>query len=179
MNGGSDSAATWRAFNEGRASWGDWVEARLVEKFGEERSFAREVLGEVIGVLANELRDEFSKALTNLRAQRSLEVVGTYNGSVRYRALDVVALNGASFAARTDDPGPCPGDGWQLMAKQGARGIVGPKGERGLPGKTISGWVVDRGTFTVMPLYGDGSPPGPPLELRALFEQFIADRETL
>jgi hypothetical protein len=179
MNGGSDSAATWRAFNEGRASWGDWVEARLVEKFGEERSFAREVLGEVIGVLANELRDEFSKALTNLRAQRSLEVVGTYNGSVRYRALDVVALNGASFAARTDDPGPCPGDGWQLIASQGKKGPAGADGRNGRDGKdapTIVDWAVNRENFTATPVMSNGS-RGAVLDLHPLFARFYAQTE--
>ena len=129
-----DSAATWAAFQEGRASWGDWVEARLHERFEEERTFGTNVLGEVIARLTDDLRDEFNKAIAGLRAQRSLEVAGTYNPSVRYRALDVVALNGGSFAARVDDPGPCPGSDWQLLASRGSRGDHGPKGERGLTG---------------------------------------------
>ena len=68
-----NSAATWAAFQEGRAGWGDWVESRLSERFGEEREFVRSVLGEVIGTLADDLRNEFNKALTSLRAQRSLK----------------------------------------------------------------------------------------------------------
>jgi hypothetical protein len=97
-NGGSvDSAATWAAFQEGRASWAEWVEMRLAERFDEERAFGVNVMGEVIARLSDDLRDEFNKAIGLLRAQRSLTVAGTYNGTVKYRALDVVALNGASF----------------------------------------------------------------------------------
>jgi hypothetical protein len=56
---------------------------------------------------------------------------GTYKSGQEYRALDVVALNGASFAAKRDNPGECPGDGWQLVASQGKRGDKGERGERG------------------------------------------------
>jgi len=48
-----------------------------------------------------------------------------------YSALDVVALNGASFIARHDAPGMCPGEGWQMIASQGKRGQTGEKGDRG------------------------------------------------
>src|SRR5262249_21065231 len=59
---------------------------------------------------------------------------GTFDESVSYRRLDVVALNGGSFIALKDAPGPCPGSGWQLIASQGRRGAAGEKGERGPPG---------------------------------------------
>jgi len=68
---------------------------------------------------------------------RSLTIRGTYADGSDYAALDIVALNGASFAAKRDNPGPCPGDGWQLIAKQGGsgkpgeRGAPGPKGDAG------------------------------------------------
>jgi hypothetical protein len=70
---------------------------------------------------------------------RSFAIRGTWSETESYRQLDVVALNGASFGARRDDPGPCPGEGWQLMAAQGKRGNagergVGARGERGMPG---------------------------------------------
>jgi hypothetical protein len=135
-NGGSvDSAATWTAFQEGRASFGDWVEARLAERFAEERAFGENVMGEVIARLSDDLRDEFNKVIAGLRAQRSLSVVGTYSGDRRYRQLDVVALNGASFAAKRDDPGPCPGDDWQLIAAQGKKGQPGADGRNGRDGR--------------------------------------------
>lgn len=67
----------------------------------------------------------------------SFTVRGTWSVDQTYRALDVVAMGGAAFAARSDDPGPCPGEGWQMMSRQGKpgeRGERGPKGERGEPG---------------------------------------------
>lgn len=53
---------------------------------------------------------------------RSFRVRETWSAVDTYRCLDVVALNGASFVARRDDPGPCPGDGWQIVAMQGKAG---------------------------------------------------------
>src|SRR4029077_13635144 len=52
-------------------------------------------------------------------AGRSLAVRGTYDASKTYSALDIVVLGGSAFVARRDDPGSCPGDGWQLIAKRG------------------------------------------------------------
>src|SRR5262249_17428611 len=64
----------------------------------------------------------------------SFTVRGTFNETAEYRRLDVVALNGGSFIALKDAPGPCPGSGWQLIASQGKRGAAGEKGERGAQG---------------------------------------------
>ena len=52
----------------------------------------------------------------------SITVRSTFNETAEYRRLDVVALNGGSFVALKDKPGPCPGSGWQLVASQGKRG---------------------------------------------------------
>ena len=106
---------------------------------------------------------------------------GTFDETADYRRLDVVALNGGSFVALKDAPGPCPGPGWQLLASQGKRGVAGARGERGdrgskgdpgLSGVTISGWKVDRARYVATPVMSDGR-DGPPLELRGLFEQFL------
>jgi hypothetical protein len=170
-----NSSTTWAAFQEGRASWGDWVEAR----FNEERDFTRDLMGAVIAELSDSLRDEFNKAIGLLRAQRSLSVVGTYDGTVRYRALDVVALNGASFAAKRDDPGPCPGDDWQLVASQGKAGRPGRDGTDGKAGKDaprIVDWLVNRESFSCVPIMSNGS-RGAPLELRELFQRFLDETE--
>jgi hypothetical protein len=75
------------------------------------------------------------------------KVRGTYQQGEQYSKLDVVALNGASFLAARDDPGPCPGPGWQLMAVQGKKGDKGQSGERGPRGEK-----------------GDLGPQGPPGE---------------
>lgn len=65
---------------------------------------------------------------------RSFAIRGTWEPDGEYRELDVVAMNGASFVAKSDDPGPCPGDGWQLMSAQGKRGKPGDPGNKGDPG---------------------------------------------
>ena len=98
---------------------------------------------------------------------------------------DVVALNGGSFVALKDKPGPCPGSGWQLVASQGKRGVAGekgrarpsrPEGDAGASGATICDWKIDRASYVATPVMSDGS-EGPPLELRGLFEQFFSRRE--
>jgi hypothetical protein len=96
------------------------------------------------------------------RAGLSFTIRGTWIEINEYRALDVVALGGASFAARHDDPGPCPGDGWQLIAAQGKRGNAGErgspgvKGDRGEPGLPVVAMSInDEGMLTLV--NGDGS----------------------
>jgi hypothetical protein len=69
------------------------------------------------------------------RDANTFTIRGTWLADQTYRALDVVALGGASFAARRDDPGPCPGEGWQMMARQGKPGERGERGQRGERGE--------------------------------------------
>jgi hypothetical protein len=112
---------------------------------------------------------------------RSLRVRGTWREGDAYAALDIVALNGGSFIARRDDPGECPGDGWQsltLPGKRGQQGEAGKKGERGEKGERgpgIAGWDIDRDAYTVRAVLTDKS-RSEPLDLRALFEQYILER---
>src|SRR6516162_10940170 len=117
------------------------------------------------------------------RDGNSIIVRGTFDEAADYQRLDIVAFNGGSFIALKDAPGPCPGPGWQLFASPGKRGIAGPKGERGergakgdpgLSGTTICDWKIDRARYLATPLMSDGS-PGPPLELREVFQQFLTE----
>jgi hypothetical protein len=120
------------------------------------------------------------------RDGKSLVVRGTFDPDAVYRRLDVVALNGGSFVALRDAPGPCPGPGWQLLTSPGKRGPAGQSGEKGergergppgaddKPAPTIVGWRVDVRTYTARPVLSDGG-EGPQLELRSLFEQFLLD----
>jgi hypothetical protein len=111
------------------------------------------------------------------RDGRSPNVRGTFKAVERYQAFDIVVLNGGSFIARRDDPGDCPGDGWQLIAMPGKRGQQGQRGERGpagAVGPTIESWRIDRERYQATPLMSDGS-EGPALELRLLFEQFYTE----
>jgi hypothetical protein len=114
------------------------------------------------------------------RDGKTIAVRGTFNETAEYHRLDVVALNGGSFIALKDAPGPCPGPGWQLIASQGKRGAAGekgppgPRGDAGASGATIVGWKIDRARYVATPVTADGS-DGPPLELRGLFEQFFSE----
>jgi hypothetical protein len=73
-----------------------------------------------------------------------IQVRETYDADTTYRRLNIVALNGNAFIARKDEPGPCPGADWQVIAmrgKAGAPGEPGKKGDmgsRGLPGPGLS-----------------------------------------
>jgi hypothetical protein len=51
---------------------------------------------------------------------------GTYSADADYSAGDVVMLNGSSWYAKCDNPGPCIGDDWGLMASRGSNA----KGDR-------------------------------------------------
>ena len=111
-------------------------------------------------------------------------VRSTYDAAVKYARLDIVALDGTTFIARKDDPGKCPGDGWQLMSVRGKPGIKGPPGERGQRGEkgdpgaaapTILAWKIDRVNYLVTPIMSDASEV-PAIEMRGLFEQFHDER---
>jgi hypothetical protein len=63
------------------------------------------------------------------------------------------------YIALKDNPGPCPGPDWQLLASW------------------VRDWEIDRTRYVITPIMSDGS-KGPPLELRALFEQFLLEPPT-
>ena len=141
----------------------------LAEELG---LFARGVKAEVIGscriavaetkVALAEVRQQLHEIVRlrdELLSLRPFTVRGTWSKETNYRTLDVVALDGASFVARRDNPGTCPGDGWQLIAAQGKRGHPGGQGERGPkgpPGPSVAALTVDeQGLLTLT--NGDGS----------------------
>jgi hypothetical protein len=73
---------------------------------------------------------------------------GTYDASAEYRQHDIVMINRNSFAAKYDNPGECPGDGWTLFAASGQRGKEGPPGSPGPKGAdgrlvSITKWEAD------------------------------------
>jgi hypothetical protein len=114
-------------------------------------------------------------------------VRGTYNVHDTYKQLDIVALDGAAFIAKKNAPGLCPGDGWQMISRQGRqghRGECGPVGPAGKDGKNaetrvirLHGWRIDSESYAVVPLVLDGRQviDGPELGLRKLFEQYQAE----
>lgn len=89
---------------------------------------------------------------------RSFTVRGTFAPDAAYQALDVVAFDGSAFVAKTNNPGACPGEGWQLIASRGGRGKPGDsvKGDKGDPGEpVVAAEISDRGVLTL--INGDGS----------------------
>ena len=56
----------------------------------------------------------------------------------------------------------------------GARGPEGRAGPKGNPGDSIVAWKIDRARYLAVPQLSDGS-LGPAIELRELFQQFVAD----
>lgn len=86
---------------------------------------------------------------------RSFKIRDTYVEGADYRELDVVVLDGGSFAAKRDDPGPCPGDGWKMIARQGKPGRPGDPGKKGDPGPVVTaslrgGSIDDGGILTLL-----------------------------
>ena len=146
---------------DGTDGWVNWIETRLLE----ERKFALDVVAHALAHMQRDILDACKVLITEALAQR---IRGTFDPKVKYNLGDVVALDGASFIARRDGPGSCPGSGWQLLARQGARGVAGPKGERGRDAPVIRSWQLDRATYTATPIMSDGT-KGPGLELRELF----------
>jgi hypothetical protein len=113
----------------------------------------------------------------------SPRVRGTYSADAHYQELDIVALGGGSFIARKDDPGSCPGEGWQSLTMPGKKGDKGPpgprgekgaKGEQGPSGSIIAAWEIDQTNYRVRAVMSDGSNGGT-LDLRGLFEQFHSE----
>ena|SRR5215472_5674980 len=114
---------------------------------------------------------------------RTPNVCGTFDAYKTYARLDAVEYDGASYVARRDDPGICPGDGWQLLSRPGRRGPVGEsgprgrKGERGARGEAapaIINWTIDTTHYRAIPTLADGR-AGTPIDLRPLFERFCEE----
>jgi hypothetical protein len=106
----------------------------------------------------------------------SFRVRGTYQLDELYSSLDIVALNGGSFVARCNNPGPCPGDDWQALCFQGKKGPVGPqgdRGERGLPGPSIKGCELEAERYALILNQSDGTSIR--IDLRPVFEAYHAE----
>src|SRR6516165_4087029 len=146
--------------------WGAWqnlLEIRLMQYQDGERA----LLTQVIATLQRDFEATVKAAIETALARR---IRGTHDPKAEYLANDLVAKDGGTFVARRNHPGPLPGDGWQLMARQGARGIAGERGAPGRDATRITGWIVDRSTYRVTPRLSDNT-LGPALELGELLAQ--------
>src|SRR6516164_11470626 len=98
-----------------RDGWGAWrnlLELRLMQQQDEEREF----LTQVVASLQRDFQETVKAAIETALARR---IRGTHDPKAEYVANDMVAKDGGTFIARRNNPGPCPGEGWQLMARQG------------------------------------------------------------
>jgi hypothetical protein len=148
---------------DGTGGWTNFVESRLLQ----ERDYTSGLLLEIIAGL----RSEFAEIVAEAHARH---VRGTFDATATYASFDIVAANGASFIARRDNPGACPGPGWQMVAAQGKRGVAGEKGERGKDAIHIVGWHLDAASYTATPVMSNGQ-HGPPLKLREMFQAFLTE----
>jgi hypothetical protein len=109
----------------------------------------------------------------------SFAVRGTFDPNQKYGPLDVVTLDHSWFVAKRDDPGACPGPGWQSgpVGKRGEKGLPGDRGERGPVGKPAPHWIgVKLDGFEVVTVMSDGT-IGPRFSLAPMFEAFEAQRQ--
>jgi hypothetical protein len=121
-------------------------------------------------------------------AGRSMVLRGTFENGATYRSFDLVACDGRTYVAKVDGAGSCPGPDWQQISQpgktgqrgekgeRGDRGESGPRGPQGASGATFVNWKIDTDTYRAIPVMSDGS-EGPPLGLRALFEQFVSEQQ--
>jgi hypothetical protein len=156
-------ARRFKLATTGMEGWENYFQTLIMQ----ERDYFFDVMSETLAQFHRDILDEAKAAIDQALARK---IRGTWTPQGKYSVNDLVAKEGGSFVARKNDPGPCPGDDWQLVARQGARGIAGPKGDRGPSGRSITSWKVDRRHFLVIPIMSDGQ-EGPALDLRALFEQ--------
>jgi hypothetical protein len=171
------------------------IRCELREEFRKELDAATGKLGVELRELIAGLRTEvagletaLARRLTSLETETAgLRLRGAYRSDQDYDRLDVVTLDGSSYIARHGNPGPCPGEGWRILASAGAtgpQGERGPKGERGprgltgeagpkgAPGAVIVGWSPDFASFKATPIMSDGS-EGSVLDLLPFFETFL------
>jgi hypothetical protein len=155
-------ARRFKLATTGMEGWENYFQNLIMQ----ERDYFFDVMSETLAQFHRDVLDEARAAIDQALARK---IRGTWTPQGKYSVNDLVAKEGGSFVARRTDPGPCPGPDWQLVSRQGARGVAGEKGERGPAGRSISSWKVDRQNSLVIPIMSDGQ-EGPVLDLRALFE---------
>jgi hypothetical protein len=81
----------------------------------------------------------------------------THDPKQNYTEGDVVAHDGGSWLALTDEPGALPGDGWALLTVRGQRGKPGERGPPGPEGRGIRDLFVNETGETLVVVLSDGT----------------------
>jgi len=163
----------------------------LGEIIAEERWRARDETEEALAPLKRQIA-ALQQEVAELRGFRDglvgrdvptawFKLRGEYVEEHIYSRLDIVSRDGAWWIARHDDPGPIGGDGWKegpraRQGEKGARGERGLRGSKGAPGRDapkFTAFDIDRANYRVIAKMSDGAEMT--LELRSLFEQFLAE----
>ena len=101
------------------------IRAGLRREFRKELEAATSKLGVELRELIAGSRIELARLETELARRGSqaiatetggLHLRGAYSADQDYDRLDVVTLAGASYISRQGSPGPCPGEGWRMLA---------------------------------------------------------------
>lgn len=107
--------------------------------------------------------DDWTVLATKGQDAKEFEPRGLYDPDAQYERLNIVAMDGGSYVALRDEPGPCPGDGWRLLVsrgKPGKPGEPGPKstepGPRGDPGVGIADIDIVPESFALVVTFTDG-----------------------
>jgi hypothetical protein len=141
---------TRRASSARPAQQTDWGERNaMVELIGDHVSHLAKEIGDHVADLETDLQRKIKALELGLaQANGALDILkgkgvpglpnprGTHDNKVIYSRLDIVTRDSSSFIALRDNPGACPGDGWQMVAcggKKGPQGDRGPKGDKGDP----------------------------------------------
>jgi hypothetical protein len=68
-----------------------------------------------LGIELARLQTEFARRGSQAIATKTggLDLRGAHRSDRDYDRLDIVTLDGSSYIARQDGPGPCPGNGWR------------------------------------------------------------------
>ena len=90
----------------------------------------------------------------------------THDPKQNYSEGDVVAHDGGSWLALTDDPGALPGDGWAQLTVRGQRGKPGERGPSGPEGRGIRDVFVNETGETLVVELSDGTQRSIPLVTR-------------
>jgi hypothetical protein len=90
----------------------------------------------------------------------------TYDPKQNYAEGDVVAHDGGSWVALTDDPSALPGDGWAQLTVRGQRGKPGERGPPGPEGRGIRDLFVNETGETLVVVLSDGTQRSIPLVTR-------------
>lgn len=139
------SLATTTATN----GWAEWVERRIEARADAVTEGIGEAVGEITAKLEKRVKDlelQLATAMGALDVLRGKGMPGSFNfrgvfgTKASYNHMDVVVCESSSFVALKDNPGPCPGTGWQMIACGGRRGDRGERGPTG-PAAAPLKWI--------------------------------------